>query len=319
MTQNETTTMAAKNPAPGFVGFKQLSDRVFLYEPKLAETNGHAGNQFPTSSTSSPPETIMVFGWADGQPRHVSKYTDTYKQTYPSARIIAVLSKTMSVYLSTAAETAEAMGPAILALSLSGTPPETKTEGKSNESPTGKVLVHVFSNGGAVNFAGASQFYHSTFGSPMPHAVLIQDSTPGGDIFSAELMRWSRATTSGIAPHVPFPRWVVLVMSVVWCTMTLGVQALFGIENVATRCRRNVNDPELLSLAAERLYLYSESDDMIGWEAIEGHAAEAAAKGWHVRLEKFQDSPHVSHMRMHPKQYWNAVTSTWDAAMAATK
>ena len=63
---------------------------------------------------------------------------------------------------------------------------------------------------------------------------------------------------------------------------------------------------------ARRLYLYSEADKMVDYRAIEAHAADAKAKGFDVKLEKFVGSPHVAHARADEKAYWGAVRELWD-------
>lgn len=46
----------------------------------------------PTPTTQ--PTKILIFGWGDGIPKHVSKYAHCYNGLFPSARIMVVLSRT---------------------------------------------------------------------------------------------------------------------------------------------------------------------------------------------------------------------------------
>ncbi|KAJ1338576.1 DUF829 domain-containing protein [Microdochium nivale] len=82
-----------------------------------------------------------------------------------------------------------------------------------------------------------------------------------------------------------------------------------------------------------RTYIYSKEDDMIGWQHVEQHAADAASGGAGLgggnnknnnnkvrqraripcRLEMFHGSGHVAHMKHDPERYWRIVADTWDA------
>lgn len=318
--------MAAKKPtSPAFPGFKKLSSKIYLYEPSTVSLNGSLsngslanGHATQRNITTPPPDTIIIFGWADGSPRHVAKYTDAYQKLYPTARIIAILSRTMSIFLSSAEETQAVMKPAVTALLSS----DRLGDGRA---PPGRVLLHCLSNGGAINLVGFSQAYQAETKTFLPHVLLVTDSTPGGDKFSGELMNWARGVTGGMIAHLPFkymPRWLVLGLAVVWCVITIGVPTIFGVTNVATRCRRSMNDPVLMGTAkdgGERIYLYGDADEVIGPHGVESHARESEALGWRVRLEKFEGSAHVAHARTHPEQYWGAVTGAWEEALRGRK
>jgi hypothetical protein len=319
-------TMDAKKTAPpAFPGFKKLSPKIYLYEPPTVSTNGSVANGSLSNGhathrkpASPPPDTIILFGWADGSPRHVAKYTDAYQKLYPSARIIAIPSRTMSIFLSSAEATQAAMKPAITALLSS----DKISDGRA---PPGRVLLHILSNGGAMNLVGFSQAYQAQTNHFLPHVLLVSDSTPGGDKFSTELMNWARGASSGLISVPPFkfmPKWLVLGLTVVWCVLSIGIPTMFGVVNVATRCRRSINDEKFMGTGkdgGERIYLYSEGDEVIGVHGIESHAKESEGLGWRVKLEKFEKSAHVSHARTHPEQYWGAVTGAWDDAVGRSK
>ncbi|KAM0401214.1 hypothetical protein ACHAQC_001895 [Fusarium culmorum] len=68
---------------PNFPGFKSLSKRVFVRE----------GEDFGAKQPiPGHPHAVVVYGWGDAPPKHVSKFTDGYRQLYPHAKQIAVLS-----------------------------------------------------------------------------------------------------------------------------------------------------------------------------------------------------------------------------------
>jgi len=76
--------------------------------------------------------------------------------------------------------------------------------------------------------------------------------------------------------------------------------------------RREINDPSLFPVEAEKLYLYSKADAMIGWRDVEINAKEADAKGWVVKRVRFEKSRHVNHLTEDPERYWAAVQGLVD-------
>ncbi len=72
-------------------------------------------------------------------------------------------------------------------------------------------------------------------------------------------------------------------------------------------------DTELCDKNAKRLYLYSKADEIIAWDAVEVHAAQATTRGYDVSLELFEGSPHVGHMRAFRDQYWAAIRKAWES------
>lgn len=83
------------------------------------------------------------------------------------------------------------------------------------------------------------------------------------------------------------------------------------------KARNVLNNSELLRLEAPRCYLYSEADEIVGWEDVEKHATQAEQKGWSVRREKFHRSPHVSHLKEDEERYWSTVKAVWEAGCQA--
>lgn len=170
------------------------------------------------------------------------------------------------------------------------------------------------SNGGGMFYAAALNAYAQEHKTALPHRLLTLDSAPGGDGFWPNIGRWSRAMALGVAPLLPWP----FVVTQGLCAGALGtiqlVERLLGRPSAATFSRRAANQPALESLDAHRLYLYSKTDEIIGWEDVVSHAADARQQGYTVATEEFVGSPHVGHMRQHPQQYWAAIGGAWTAA-----
>jgi hypothetical protein len=82
--------------------------------------------------------------------------------------------------------------------------------------------------------------------------------------------------------------------------------------------KKILNQPKLLpwfTKATARLYIYSKTDELMPPGDVEGHAELAKRNGLQVRLEKYDESPHVAHARTDPVRYWNAVKQLWEDAL----
>jgi hypothetical protein len=284
------------------LGFKKLSNQVYVQEGE------------PSLLSPDHPSTVVIFGWGDARPRHVAKYVDGYKILFPHARIVLIFSPIIkALYQTTEARSRtmvpviEAVYPEVLANS------ETTIKEKSNE----RVLLHVMSNTGGINCAATMNAYTKhTDGRVFPHDMLVCDSTPGSPHFLPNVGRWSRAMALGAPRWLPWPFVVTQALAAVFLASLHGLGWLIGETSAAEFSTGAVNDPRLSDTGAKRLYLYSKEDDIILWEDIEKHAADARQKGWSVTAELFDGTPHVGHMRAHPEQYWAAISAAWNEAVA---
>lgn len=191
-----------------------------------------------------------------------------------------------------------------------------------------RILVQIMSNSGAVSFITTCLAYkalHSTLGegSPrlFPHDLLVCDSVPGSRSFWENMSRWSRALALASAEWAPLP---VLPMQALWFAFLFTIEGLSWItgwhENQIGRLfAEGVEDTDLMSAAATRLYLYSKKDELVHWEDVEEHVAVAVDQGYRCITERFEESPHVGHMRMYPERYWDAIARAWDSAVGAAQ
>lgn len=292
-------------PIP-FPGFTPLSDRIYLRD---------------ASTTTNPPPpthptTIIIFGWGDGMPKHVSKYADGYHALYPSTRILVAISKTLQASNQPLSERVQAMMPIIDTVF----PLPTGDTSSDNPSEKERVLMHAMSNTGGIFMAAAMVAYQERHGKDrtLPHELLVCDSTPGGLVFSAQVGRWSRAMAVGTAKMFPWP---FVVTQALWWAFLWGnylLEMMKGSEPSGVWANRIMNDEGVTSRKTSRLYLYSKEDEIIGYEDLEENVAGVKRLGYRsVETELFEGSPHVGHMRLHPEQYWNRISGCWDAAIAA--
>ncbi|KAJ5502979.1 hypothetical protein N7463_005853 [Penicillium fimorum] len=287
----------APQPLP-FPGFTPISNRVYL-------RNGHEkANPTPADE----PTTILISGWGDGMPKHVTKYSDGFHELYPSARIIVILSRTFEATNQPEEARIQAMMPVIDTIFPTPT-------GDGNEKE--RLLVHAMSNTGAIFAAATVMAYQRRHGTdkPFPHPLMVLDSTPGSLHFASQVIRWSRAMAFGTAKFFPWP---FLITHGMWY-LFLWANYLWGVVRGAVPsgvwADRIINDKAFVTTESSRVYLYSKEDDIIGYKDLEENVAHAKTLGYSVDLEMFEGSPHVGHMRLHPEQYWNKIASSWKQAM----
>ncbi|KAF5125663.1 Transmembrane protein 53 [Metarhizium anisopliae] len=284
---------------PVFSGFTLLSDQVFTRPGEAIESD----EQKKRSDVN--PTIVLLYGWGDGTPKHVAKYADGFRELFPHATQIVILSPIYRAMFSDLQTRSEHMVPVLKALS-------EKSATLENE----RILVHAMSNTGGINYAATLNSYQEVFGKPLPHRLLSLDSTPGNTYWSwSNVSRWSRAMTLGTAAWFPWP---FAMTQSIWAAF-LSVSSLYkwmiGQENPGTWSVRALSNEKYEVAGASRLYLYSKEDDLIGWEDIESNVAEARALGRKADTEMFDGSGHVEHMRKFPKQYWAAIQRAWQKTM----
>lgn len=296
--------------APPFQDYTALSDKIYLLEP-----DQHEVDQLDTAISTKEPTTIIIFGWGDGQPKHIAKYADGYHKLYPTSRIIVVLCTLVEAMINSIDTHTQSMRPVL----DGGLLPQ------ENSADPDRILVQIMSNSGAVGFIATILAHRATRLSmgeadpkPFAHTLLVCDSVPGGFAFWENVMRWSRALALASTAWAPLP---VVVMQALWGVFLVGVEGLSSTagrkgDQVGRMLAEGIQDPNLMSTATTRLYLYSKSDELIRWEDVEEHVAVAREKGYRCIVERFEDSPHVGHMRMYPDRYWDAIARAWESAVA---
>ncbi|KAI1436839.1 hypothetical protein GGR50DRAFT_174459 [Xylaria sp. CBS 124048] len=296
--------MAVK--APVFPGYTPITHRIFIRDEKPGASNLESAKR---DAIPTDPTTILVYGWGDGRPRNVAKYSEGYHALFPSARIVVIISPIWAASTQTLPVRTQEMMPII----------DTIFPTKDNSSE--RVIMHVMSNTGGI-YAGATlNAYHERHGpnAALPHYLCVSDSTPGGLNLLSEVWRWSRAMAMGAPKWLPLPFIFVQALCCLFLIfMTYGAIAL-GLEPSGDQSIRVFNDNGFATPKALRLYCYSKEDDLIYWEDLEKQAAFARSNGYRTVLEEFKGSPHVGHMRMHPEQYWSAILRSWKEAVDMNK
>lgn len=249
-------------------------------------------NTKPILGQNSAPDYVILFTWVDARPQHIFKYVHGYWRHFPGVRVIIITTnlRDMVFQLSTAERSCFEAAFHVLA-----------------NQPNAKILTHSFSNGGAYRATQFHLAYSKRFRRHFSAKAMILDSTPGKGTF--------RRTMKAITFSLPKQRAVRLLSSfVVYVALALlwTVLAIFQKDNLVTRARDRLNDPQIISIQAPRCYLYSKADDLVWWEDVEEHISQAEQRGWWVNRVRFSHSNHVNHPKEDATRYWDAVRGTWD-------
>ncbi|KAJ9418843.1 hypothetical protein QL093DRAFT_2017762 [Fusarium oxysporum] len=291
--QERMITMSKYTRPSTFVGFSALSNRVFV-RPGETRTGIEPNPEHP--------RTIVIYGWGDAPPRHISKFTDVYRQLYPHAKQVAVLSPIYKGFIDHVAQRTEAMLPVI-------------HEVFPNNAPDGSVLFHVMSNSGTINYSATLNAYKETYNRPMPHALTVYDSTPGTPYLTWDnLKRFSHAMAIGLAAKLPLPFIVTQVLCAWFFCMIHVFDYLAGRESAPKFSHRIFTDEQWESKKSTRLFLYGKGDFLIPWQHIEGYMAVSQEAGYPSEGQLFE-SGHVGHMKKNPEKYWGTIQESWERAV----
>ncbi|KAF2492369.1 hypothetical protein BU16DRAFT_111782 [Lophium mytilinum] len=283
-------------------GFERLTDVVFLYTPSSDPDATIA----PTSSNGNsddPPDLILLATWLGAGPRHVLKYTSGFKTLFPLAQIVLIITGPADVIIYSAKAQRKRVGPAAKII-------KSLINSTSNRKPW--ILLHTMSHGGAYQILQVAEAFKEAEGFPLPVNAIIVDSAPGKDTIRGS----ARAVLSGLPKS-----WLVQAIGTVVLYSVMAIvaiaQTVTGQDQLVTRLRKGLHNKSLFSPSASRCYIYSKSDEVVGWKDIHDHAFEARALGWpEVEELVFESSSHCGHVRGHEEEYWSAVLATWKAGVS---
>ncbi|KAJ7064345.1 hypothetical protein C8F01DRAFT_42637 [Mycena amicta] len=253
-----------------------------------------------SSSSSTDPTLVLVFGWMSAYPVHLEKYCRTYAQIYPGATIILVPSH-LSIFWTPYAALRSRYSQLLQVLDAHG-----YREGRA------RILAHTFSNGGAFHLVAMNRVLSlaSSSSTPIPRSpsLLVLDSNPGAE----RLDRIHQAITAPIKN--PLTRFIVsgvvtAIFFVIWVQKRILRRPTL-VDNMMNALRLPRALP-WMDAHTPRLYIYSKADRVVPWTDVDAHAQRSERDGIDVRMVCFEDSPHVSHARLHPEEYWSAIQKTW--------
>jgi hypothetical protein len=250
-----------------FPGFSALSGQVYIRHPDA---------QSDAVERPTDPRAVLIYSWGDGQPKNLIKYADGYRDLFPCSTQIVVLAPISTAMWSNLDQRTQAMRPVIDAIF-----PKASNDDREVENREDRVLAHIMSNTGGINYAATLNAYRAVHDRPMPHHLLVFDSTPGSVFMTREnLARWSRAMALGTANWFPWP---FAVTQTLWAGFLCGNRVLewvIGKEPAPVFSVKAIIDPYYETKDTRHLYVYSEDDDLIPYEDIEEHIAEARKRGY---------------------------------------
>jgi hypothetical protein len=286
----------AKLSAQGDIipGFTLLAPSIHEYTPSQIDSQ--------EKDDSEAPSLIVLCTWTGAQNRHIAKYTAEYKSLFPSTRILLIATTAKDLCFRNSQRKQHRLAPAVSRIS--------SLEYLRDGGNTAGILLHVFSEGGSNKACELAEAYFITTRTRLPVAALCFDSTPGHPRY----LRLCNALNKSLPPIPVLRHTGLLFGSAVLGVLWISYKFVKGAENnVITRTRRRLLDPEQWDLEAPRCYLYSRDDTLIAWQDVREHAEESTQQGVPVREVVFQESGHVGHARAEPNRYWSAVTATWDS------
>lgn len=250
-------------------------------------------------SPENPPSLIIILPWTGAHGRHVSKYTEAYQVLFPSTPLLCITTSTKDICLRSSRRKQQRLRPAVEVIHNH----DIYNGGQTN------ILVHAFSEGGSNKAVELAEAYRKLTGARLPCSAICLDSTPGHPRYS----RLCNAIKKSLPPIPILNCTGMLVGRALLGGIWILYEGFKGFENnVISRTRRRLQDPNHWDLSMPRCYLYSKGDELIAWQDIREHINEAAYYGASVTDVCFEDSAHCKHAAQYPDRYWGAVSSTWN-------
>ena len=267
--------------------------------PSLAASSASDTSQSTRNESTDGPSIILLFGWTGAAPSQLARYVANYSRTYPSARVIVLDCAFPDFYPWPLRGKEELERGFDEVMEVIG----------AKEKERG-ILVHIFSNGGAIRFAYIANRFLETNHVPLPIRALVLDSAP------CSMSPSTKAFTRSETLPYPWPlRYIAFIpISIALNVWNIWMYASFQREPVAWACQL-LNDRKFVPREAKRAYIYSSMDRIINWKSVEDHAKVAKEKGYTTRLELFEGSSHVGHAKKDPQRYWTIVEELWQSSI----
>lgn len=120
---------------------------------------------------------------------------------------------------------------------------------------------------------------------PIPAAAVIFDSSPGNSDFLSGMRALSVPVKNPISRY--------LLMATILCVFTVvyAFWTISGLGDPFEDMRRKLLDPSILPHDTPRTYMYSRSDVIVPYKAVETHAAESKRIGLDTVIVEFANTP----------------------------
>src|SRR5436190_595959 len=121
--------------------FVALNRFVALYTPPADYAASLDTTATPQAAS---PDLVIFMAWMSAAPKHIAKYTKTYKALYPHARILVIRSGAMHMVLYSDGAQRKELSSAIDVIRAAYDQSKEQQQKKSHP----RILLHVASNGG---------------------------------------------------------------------------------------------------------------------------------------------------------------------------
>lgn len=249
----------------------------------------------PPKQDNDTPDLIVLCTWMGAAQTYIAKYASTYTHQFPSASQLIISSSLADMTWRNHTSQRNRIDPAVNVLSP-----------MLEKNLDARILLHVFSDGGANSACQLAHQLRVRGKSPFPAAAIILDSTPGRGTY-----RTCRDAIVNSIPSSVLARSIGIPLTHIYLISVWIIQTILRVENVRERRRLDLNEAELFSPQAPRLYIYSKADKIIPWTGVEDHTDAARKAGLRVEQLRFEETPHVGHIRQHASTYWEAVKMLW--------
>lgn len=218
-------------------------------------------------------------------PKHIAKYTNGYRNLFPTAEILLIQSTIQGVFLGAD------ISPAV-----------DFVKAYTDDNSSRNAILHICSNGGATNASRLGSILQER-SIPLPFGTMILDCCPGkGEQISA-----TRAMAFSL-PKQPVVRFVGWYFIYALIAAYIFVINATGWEDAITWIRRVLNDERIFSTEMTKLYVYSKKDALVSSEDVRAHAEDARKAGYAVRQEVFERAPHCALINEDSDRYWNSIS-----------
>jgi hypothetical protein len=283
--------------------YRSLSRSISIHEPRESVTG----------------QLIIIATWLGATTKHIVKYAALYEVIAPNAKILLIQAPMDSFLLPYPIQEINirpAVDPIVQLLEECA-----NEQGPHHPVTEPRILLHVFSNGGANRVLQLLRVWKSTVGMALPLTGLVIDSAlaVGGPIQNFRGFQQSLPSSpiyKTIGPIAACYALLVLETSI----------ALGRYPRPETAMRQGVLDEALIQFADEGkysgvkriCYFASKADRNTPFKDIISHAEEARKRGWLVDLHLWDDTPHCNHLSKHKEEYVRAVRSMWMSELPAT-
>ncbi|KAI9695297.1 MAG: hypothetical protein M1820_008704 [Bogoriella megaspora] len=270
-----------------------LSPMTRLYESAAGDSD--TIKQVQSDTEDDMPDVVVLATWADASLRPIGKYVQGYQKLYPKASILVIESRTYDIAFKPWSSIHQSL---ITALDVVRTAVRSKK----------RILLHSFSNGGAVMAIQLANQFRLKEGIPLPIRAQIIDSAPGLATIKSGVAIAAASAPKGIMRPVHVGVFYVLCLVVyIW-------SHYLNQGDVLSRMRVALLDKEILPGERRICYVYSKTDKIIDSKDVEEHIAEAKGDRFDVEVAVFEGSAHVQHLLVDSARYWRCIQRTWERA-----